>query len=799
LARGYWRRLPFRQRLLGLYTLTMPCLLALGWVLIPVAILTAVAVKAPVLATLFSFLPALPMLAVLAVEIAALGEFGRTFGAPPRARDYARLAVGLPFYHALLAFSAARAVAREARGSRDWEKTAHFGLHFLSQPREGREGDSGPIAGAALPAQRGPLAIAATAAEAVPLGGTAFADDEGSPGEEAIRALAAARVAVRQSAPIALGGGHGATRAGGRAPAIGTVRASGTADPADGNGGAPQRRAAQPESDTAGTEPAAPPATPPRRRRLRGVVRAHPDATIQLLLLTGVALVQGTNMAHWPGPAFDEGTYVGNAWAVQAHGALSNYTYGYGHPPLGWLTLSLWAWAHGLIEHAIASVDVSRELMLVVSLVSCSLLYTLARRLGIRRPLAAGAVILFTCSPLALWFHRLVLLDNFAVAWSLAAFVLVLSPRHRLWAFAGSGACYAAALLSKETAIVFLPALVFAAVQSADRRTRRYTLTVSASCAVLIAAAYPLYAVLKGELLPGKGHVSLVGEEFTQLVTRQASGSVFGAYTRAHGTVQLWLHLDPWLLLAAWLACPIAYARRTSRPVAFCFLLQVVFLLRPGYLPQMYVIGLLPFGALTVAASAEVLWRFGFEPPPWPAGAGRGLWRWIATQRSIIVTCVALVIASVFAVVVEPSWARADRQALVARPDASQRAAEDWLVRNVDHTKRLIVDDNIWVYLIGHGFDASPVRGGFYSRTVVFYWPLDYDPAVKRQFPDGWRDFDYVVSTEGMRNDTSQTPSAGAAIKDSRVVASFGQGAQLVEIRKIVPAPQPPSGTVKQP
>jgi hypothetical protein len=103
------------------------------------------------------------------------------------------------------------------------------------------------------------------------------------------------------------------------------------------------------------------------------------------------------------------------------------------------------------------------------------------------------------------------------------------------------------------------------------------------------------------------------------------------------------------------------------------------------------------------------------------------------------------------------------------------------------------------VYLIGHGFDASPVRGGFYSRTVVFYWPLDYDPAVKRQFPDGWRDFDYVVSTEGMRNDTSQTPSAGAAIQDSRVVASFGQGAQLVEIRKIVPAPQPPSGTVQQP
>ena len=42
----------------------------------------------------------------------------------------------LPFYHALLAFSAARAVVREAVGARGWEKTAHFGLHFSSQSAE---------------------------------------------------------------------------------------------------------------------------------------------------------------------------------------------------------------------------------------------------------------------------------------------------------------------------------------------------------------------------------------------------------------------------------------------------------------------------------------------------------------------------------------------------------------------------------------------------------------------------------------------------------------------------------------
>jgi 4-amino-4-deoxy-L-arabinose transferase-like glycosyltransferase len=430
----------------------------------------------------------------------------------------------------------------------------------------------------------------------------------------------------------------------------------------------------------------------------------------------------------------------------------------------------------------------------VVIVVTCSLLYTLARRLGIGRPLAAGAVIVFTCSPVALWFHRLVLLDNFAVAWILAAFVLALSPRRRLWALAGSGACFAAAFLSKETAFVFLPALLLAVAQNADRRMRRYALTVSACCATLIAATYPLYAVLKGELLPGKGHVSLLGEEFVQLVSRKGSGSIFAAHSLAHGTVQFWLKLDPWLLVGALIASPIALARRTSRPIAFCFLFQVALLLRPGYLPQMYVIGLLPFAALMVATSAEVLWRLGFGALSGALGAGRRLGRLIAARGPnvaargpIVVSILVLVIAAVLsATVIGPSWVRADRQALAARPDASQRAAEEWLVRNIDHTKRLIVDDNTWVYLINHGFDASPVRGGFYSRTVVFYWPLDYDPAVQRLFPQGWRDFDYVVSTLGMRNDGSQTPTARDAIQHSFVLASFGTGNDLVEIREII-------------
>jgi cellulose synthase/poly-beta-1,6-N-acetylglucosamine synthase-like glycosyltransferase len=137
LAKGYWRRLPLRQRALGAYVLAMPYAMAIAWLLLPAAIGTAVAVKAPIPITLVSFLPAVPMLSMLAVEVAGLGEFCRTYQERASMRDYGRLVLGLPLYQVVLGFAAARAVAREVRGARGWEKTAHLGRHLVpsSDPR----------------------------------------------------------------------------------------------------------------------------------------------------------------------------------------------------------------------------------------------------------------------------------------------------------------------------------------------------------------------------------------------------------------------------------------------------------------------------------------------------------------------------------------------------------------------------------------------------------------------------------------------------------------------------------------
>jgi 4-amino-4-deoxy-L-arabinose transferase-like glycosyltransferase len=497
-------------------------------------------------------------------------------------------------------------------------------------------------------------------------------------------------------------------------------------------------------------------------------------------------------MLHWPGTQFDEGTYVSWAWAVP-HGVLANYTYSYGHPPLTWLLIAVWTWASGFVGNGVYSIDTARELMLVVSVVGCSLVYTLARRLGMGRAFAAVAVILFALCPLSLFYHRAVLLDNPAIAWALAAFVLAMTPRRRLWAFGASGVCFAASVLSKETELVLLPALVVAALQNSDPRTRRYCVTLLVSFFGLIALVYPVYATLKGELFPGPGHVSLLGETVTQLFTRQQTGSVLHHNSLGNLTVTAWLHLDPWLLGAALVLSPIALARRSTRPVALAYLIQVVVVIRPGYLPNMYVIGLLPFAALMVAGSMEAMWRVATRrPAKLSVPAGEGFWnvaRPVAAfifRWALAAACAGALLGSdLIAAYVAPRWARADRAAMTVREDGPERAAERWLVAHVSHDKRLIVGDEVWVYLIEHGFDAHPMRGGFFSRTVVSYWPLDYDPAVKRHFPHGWRDFDYVVSTLAMRVTMNKTPTAARAIIHSQVVAQFGSGPGLVQIRAI--------------
>ncbi|HEX3333381.1 MAG TPA: hypothetical protein VHS57_03520 [Acidimicrobiales bacterium] len=520
-------------------------------------------------------------------------------------------------------------------------------------------------------------------------------------------------------------------------------------------------------------------------------LRRHRTSLIVLsCLLVVVGLVHGIGMTRMPLPVDDEGTYMAQAWSVQVRHALTPYTYWYDHPPLGWIQLAGWTLVTHGFSGATLAIDAGRRIMLLYALADAALLYLIARRLRLSRVWSSVAVLAFALSPLAVDYQRMVYLDNLAMPWLLGAFALALTPRRRLWTFGASGACLAVAVLSKETMLLFAPALMYQVWQRAHRSTRAFCLTAMVSVFGLLVAMYPLLALLKGELVPGPGHVSLASAVAFQLGGRQGTGNPLDSASQAHALVAGWLHLDPWLLLGGVVCLPVGLLVRRYRPLALAFAIPLLDLLRGGYLPVPFVIGILPFAALLVGATGSTLRRLS----SWPSDR---------RPRSLLSAGLLLGGAGALLAFVVPSWAAGLRTQMTYDQMAPTAQAESWVEQHVVHHDRLLTDDTVWADLVDHGFDRP--------LGVVWFYKLGYvnnlDPSVARTLGGGWRAFQYVVETPSMRaalagSGALALPQVEQAVSHSVPVARFGSGVDQIVIRHIEPptvaTSRPPTSTNKE-
>ncbi|MFB9180606.1 glycosyltransferase family 39 protein [Dactylosporangium sucinum] len=503
-------------------------------------------------------------------------------------------------------------------------------------------------------------------------------------------------------------------------------------------------------------------ASPPRESRWR----YHRRSLLilgPLLLVAG--LVNGWNLHGWPGRINDdEGTYVNQAWAMLDHGALSHYTYWYDHPFLGWAIIAGYAGLTDGFDRAPSAVMVGREAMLITALISCALLFLLARRLKLNRGWAAVAVALFALSPLAVYFHRMVFLDNLATMFVLAALAAAASPRRSVAAALWSAVWFASAALCKETIVILLPALVWLLVQHTDRRTRVWNLGVFFVSFGVLVASYPVFALLKNELLPGEGHVSLTWALWWQLFGRSGSGSLLDPSSGTFSLAKSWTDLDPWLLVPGVLLVPAGLAVARLRPIGIALLIQVVMMCRGGYMPFAYVIALLPFAALLVAGAGDLLWRrtHGRLGIPFPRSrmAAGGAARRISLSR-VAVGGTALVAA----VLVVPAWASTMVEQSRVDGSANSRAATRWVVEHVPHDAVVVTDDYIWMDLKLAGFTKP-----------VWLWKLDTDPEVmETMVPAGAASIDYVVMADQAESTLASLPTLRTGVAESTVVARFGE------------------------
>ncbi|MEV1144653.1 glycosyltransferase family 39 protein [Micromonospora sp. NPDC049799] len=487
-------------------------------------------------------------------------------------------------------------------------------------------------------------------------------------------------------------------------------------------------------------------------------------------LLALVGAVHAVGMANFPGYVDDPGTYLSQAWAMRYEGELSPYSYFYDHAPAGWIQIAAWAALTNGFDRYDSAIAFGNECMLIARVVSAGLLYLLGRRLGFGRVPASVAVLLFGLSPLAVVYGRWTFLDNLVTPWLLLAFVLAYSPRRSIAAGIGAALAFGMAALTKETTLLLLPAFGWALLQNTDRRNRPQVLVTAAFAGILLMAMYPLFALFKGELLPGEGHNSLLGTAQWQLDGRASSGSVLDAGSATHQQVLNWLQYDHWLPLLGLAAIPLALLVRRLRPAALALVIGWLVLVRGGYVPFMHVINLLPWSALLVAGViAALAGSPGLVPTGWLRR--RAEQRFGYGFRVTLAGLLVLGLAGVAAV----HWTPELRRMMTVAEQPPLRSATEWVARNVPRDKTLVVHDAIWTDLVHHyGYDPRP----------VIVYKLDTDPAVQATV----KRVDYLVVPDWYyrtADAAEKYPTLMEARKHAVQVASFGTGDDRVRVLRV--------------
>lgn len=466
-------------------------------------------------------------------------------------------------------------------------------------------------------------------------------------------------------------------------------------------------------------------------------------------LVTGL-VSYGYGLFRYPLYLTDEGVYMQRAWAVLREGRLSPYTYIYDHAPGGWVSIAGWsAVLPNQFEAFGNAINTGRVLMLLMHLVSVYLLYDIAKQFSGGNTAAVIATTLFNLSPLGIFYQRQVLLDNIMVPWLLLSVFLILRSDRRVTSALAGGLCFGMAVVTKENAVFFAPALAYLLYEkSRNHRSKRFAKGFWYFAGGIPIAFYLMYATLKDELLPPGLHfdssntqsirVSLTNTIWWQL-NRTSGSPVSGTGNGAFWQMMhdFWLWKDRFLFYAGAIATVVLLVqglrnRRRNHVQLVAALLAIsyaLYMIRGSVLLEFYIIPLVPLLALNIGlVAASALARL---PDAGKAGV-------------LALAIVVLASPTGGYLLVHGDTGRLQLHDMYRLNLTSmQRAQMDWVEKNIPADARMIIDDDMWVTL----HDATPAY-----RFAHSHYQASGDPAVgAKVFHKSWRYIDYIVMSNKMR------------------------------------------------
>lgn len=503
-------------------------------------------------------------------------------------------------------------------------------------------------------------------------------------------------------------------------------------------------------------------------------------------VLTGLA-THGWHLFEYPLYLTDEGIYMQRAWSLVRQTMLSPYTYDYDHAPGGWIQLAGWAFPlPNQFETFGNAINTGRFLMLLVHLASVVLLFEIVRRFTHSLLAASVSAFLYNVSPIAVYYQRQVLLDNLMMFWVLLSLYLLLGRDMRIRYALGAGTALGIALITKENAFFFVPALMYLLYQRAKGSSqRRFATSLWPLTTAVPVAGYVLYAVLKNELLPSglnfslsnppADHVSLLYTLWWQLNRNQ--GSLFNPGGFLYTS---WLPRDGTFLVLGLLAMSASlywgfHDRKRNLGFLVVGLMSVAYtfyLVRGSVLLDFYIAPMVPLFAMSIGMVTERLLRR-LRPRlriALPAAAGALLLFIPATGYLLTVND-------------QGHVAIADQYQPKLNLTRMQERQVAWIRKHIPPDARIIMDDDLWSQL----HDVPP----FYPFAHS-HWNAAADPDVRdKLFGKKWQNIDYIVMSNKMRQSMVGNNGDGrenwilTALKHSTLVWETGQGGIKLQIYRV--------------
>jgi endo-1,4-beta-D-glucanase Y/4-amino-4-deoxy-L-arabinose transferase-like glycosyltransferase len=443
------------------------------------------------------------------------------------------------------------------------------------------------------------------------------------------------------------------------------------------------------------------------------------------------AFTHSYNMFNFPYYENDEGVYLSQAWSLIREGKLAPYTYWYDHAPAGWIFMSFWVKLTGGFFTFGNAINTGRVFMLVLHSTTSLLLFFIARKLSGSLFPGITALLVFSLSPLAIYFQRRVLLDNIMIFWIVLSLSLLLTKNVRLSSLILSAATFGIAVLTKEIAIYFLPAFIYTVLSRPSVTRKAFTLAQWSTVSALVISTYFLFALLRGELFPvgflggSQPHVSLISSLLFQF-GRGSNYPFWDARSDFYANLQGWLNKDPFIVTLGGAATLISLFLmikvKELRIPALLAAVFWIFLIRGRLVIDFYVIPAIPLLSLNLGLLLNFLCR----------QFGR------LAQNFLKTASLATILAGIFFLAPLNPYTRNETQA--------QTAAINWVKENLPSQSYLVIDNYAFIDLREPRF-----RGDKVFPNADWFWKLDYDPAIRDQkYNRDWRKIEYIVLSHEM-------------------------------------------------